>query len=106
MTRRVLVFSASAGAGHVRAAEALDLAFQAAEPGIAVRHHDALQSTSAVFRKLYADAYLEMVNHAPDVLGWLYAMEYGEGLLVREVSITQAGAVGRVNATVRVAQAG
>ncbi|MDZ7784497.1 MAG: type II secretion system protein M [Halioglobus sp.] len=41
-----------------------------------------------------------------DLLGWLYQMEYGEGLLVREVSITQAGPVGRVNATVRIAQAG
>lgn len=41
-----------------------------------------------------------------DLLGWLYEMEYGEGLLVREASITPAGAVGRVNATVRIAQAG
>jgi type II secretory pathway component PulM len=40
-----------------------------------------------------------------DVLLWLHEMEYREGLLVREVSITQAGAVGRVNATVRIAQA-
>jgi type II secretory pathway component PulM len=40
-----------------------------------------------------------------DVLIWLHEMEYREGLLVREVSITQAGAVGRVNATVRIAQA-
>jgi type II secretory pathway component PulM len=41
-----------------------------------------------------------------DVLLWLHEMEYREGLLVREVSITQAGVVGRVNATVRIAQAG
>ena len=41
-----------------------------------------------------------------DLLAWLHDMEQGEGLLVREVSITQAGTVGRVNATVRVAQAG
>lgn len=41
-----------------------------------------------------------------DVLEWLYEMEYREGLLVHEVSITQAGSVGRVNATVRIAQAG
>ena len=41
-----------------------------------------------------------------DLLAWLHEMEHGEGLLVREVSITQAGSVGRVNATVRVAQAG
>jgi type II secretory pathway component PulM len=41
-----------------------------------------------------------------DVLLWLHGMEYSEGLLVREVSITQAGPAGRVNATVRIAQAG
>ena len=41
-----------------------------------------------------------------DVLEWLHEMEYREGLLVREVSVTQAGSVGRVNATVRIAQAG
>jgi general secretion pathway protein M len=41
-----------------------------------------------------------------DVLEWLHEMEYREGLLVREVSVTQAGSAGRVNATVRIAQAG
>ena len=41
-----------------------------------------------------------------DLLGWLHDMEYREGLLVREVAVTQGGAVGRVNATVRLAQAG
>ena len=41
-----------------------------------------------------------------DVLAWLNQIEYQEGLLVREVSITQAGTVGRINATVRIAQAG
>lgn len=40
-----------------------------------------------------------------DLLAWLHKMEYKEGLLVREVSITQGGSVGRVNATVRIAQA-
>jgi general secretion pathway protein M len=41
-----------------------------------------------------------------DVLEWLHEMEYREALLVREVSVTQAGSAGRVNATVRIAQAG
>lgn len=41
-----------------------------------------------------------------DVLQWLHEMEFVEGLLVREVSVTQAGAVGRVNVTVRIAEAG
>jgi general secretion pathway protein M len=41
-----------------------------------------------------------------DVLQWLYQMEHAEGLLVREVSVTPAGTVGRVNVTVRIAEAG
>ena len=41
-----------------------------------------------------------------DLLLWLHEMEYAQALLVREVSITQAGSAGRVNATVRIAQAG
>lgn len=41
-----------------------------------------------------------------DVLQWLHEMEYREGLLVREVSVTQTGTVGRVNVTVRIAEAG
>ncbi len=41
-----------------------------------------------------------------DLLQWLNEMESREGLLVREASITQAGSSGRVNATVRLAQAG
>ena len=41
-----------------------------------------------------------------DLVAWLHQMEYTEGLLVREASVTQAGAPGRVNVTVRLAQAG
>ena len=41
-----------------------------------------------------------------DVMSWLHEMEYREGLLVREVSVTQTSTTGRVNATVRIAQAG
>jgi general secretion pathway protein M len=39
-----------------------------------------------------------------DLITWLYQVEYKEGLRVLETSITQAGTVGRVNATVRLAQ--
>jgi general secretion pathway protein M len=41
-----------------------------------------------------------------DVLKWLHEMESAEGLLVREVSVTPASASGRVNVTVRIAEAG
>jgi type II secretory pathway component PulM len=41
-----------------------------------------------------------------DVLKWLNEMEYTESLLVREVSVTPAAAAGRINITVRIAEAG
>ena len=39
-----------------------------------------------------------------DIISWLYDMEFAQGLLVREVSITRSGGAGRVNASVRLAQ--
>lgn len=36
--------------------------------------------------------------------GWLYEIEYGQALIVREVSLTQSGSAGRVDATVRLGQ--
>ncbi len=41
-----------------------------------------------------------------DLLSWLHQMEMRESLLVRELSVTQGGTPGRVNATSRLAQAG
>jgi processive 1,2-diacylglycerol beta-glucosyltransferase len=70
--KRVMVLSASAGAGHVRAAQAIERAFQQADGEAEVRHVDTLEYTTKLFRKLYSQAYIELVNKAPDVLGWLY----------------------------------
>ena len=72
MLGRVLILSASAGAGHVRAAQALDRAFADAGAAREVHHVDTLQYTNKVFRTLYSKAYIELVDRAPDVLGWLY----------------------------------
>jgi processive 1,2-diacylglycerol beta-glucosyltransferase len=72
MFDRVLILSASAGAGHVRAADALQKAFTEARAARDVRHVDALQYTNKVFRHLYSQVYLDMVNTMPEVMGWLY----------------------------------
>lgn len=40
-----------------------------------------------------------------DLVGWLDEIENREGLLVTEVAITQGGAPGRVNASIRISQA-
>lgn len=72
MLRKVLILSASAGAGHVRAAEALEKAFRQTDSAAEIRNIDVLQYTNPLFRRLYGKAYLDMVNTMPEVLGWIY----------------------------------
>ncbi|HVG33592.1 MAG TPA: glycosyltransferase [Pyrinomonadaceae bacterium] len=72
MFKKVLVLSASAGAGHIRAAEAVEGAILEMGAAEEVRHIDTLAYTNKLFRHLYSKAYIEMVNKTPEVLGWLY----------------------------------
>lgn len=53
-TKRILILSASAGAGHLRAAEAVELALKRVAPRAVIRNVDVLTLTTKAFRKLYA----------------------------------------------------
>ncbi|MGC1613817.1 MAG: glycosyltransferase [Candidatus Acidiferrum sp.] len=68
---RVLLLSASSGAGHVRAAQALQKAF-ASRSDCTVEHIDAIQYVSKLFQRVYDKAYISMVRRAPEVMGVLY----------------------------------
>lgn len=68
---RVLLLSATSGAGHVRAAEALEKAF-AARGDCVVEHIDALQYVSKLFQRIYDKAYISMIRRAPGLMGVLY----------------------------------
>jgi len=68
---RVLLLSASSGAGHVRAAQALEKAFSALGD-CAVEHIDALQYVSKLFQRIYDKTYIAMVRRAPELMGVLY----------------------------------
>src|SRR5580704_16016529 len=72
MTARILILSASVGAGHLRAAQAVELALRELAPDAIVKNVDVLTLTNAVFRRIYGKFYLDLVNHAPHVLGYLY----------------------------------
>jgi processive 1,2-diacylglycerol beta-glucosyltransferase len=72
MAARILVLSASVGAGHLRAAQAVELALRELAPDAEVRNVDVLTLTNAAFRKLYGEAYIDLVNKAPHVLGYFY----------------------------------
>jgi len=62
------------GAGHLRAAEAVELALRELAPEAIIRNIDVLQWTSKAFRRIYGRAYLDLVNKAPHVLGYFYDM--------------------------------
>jgi len=74
MLKKVLLLSASAGAGHVRAAEAIEKAFKQLDDGESreVHHFDVLNYTNKLFRHLYSKAYIDLVNKMPEVPGWVY----------------------------------
>jgi processive 1,2-diacylglycerol beta-glucosyltransferase len=72
MVEKALILSASAGAGHLRAADAVAAAYKTANPDAVVKHIDTLEFTNKAFRDLYSKAYLEMIRVAPHSLGWLY----------------------------------
>lgn len=72
MYRRVLILSASVGNGHTIAAESLKQAFEIKKLAGEVRHEDVLKFTNPLFRRLYGGAYIDLVNRAPELLGWMY----------------------------------
>ena len=72
MFNRILILSASVGNGHVTAAESLKKAFEIKGLATDVRHEDVLNFTNPLFRRLYSRAYIDLVNHMPEVLGWMY----------------------------------
>src|SRR5579862_7245617 len=74
MAPRVLILSASVGAGHMRAAEAVESALRQSVPEATVTNLDVLEMTNALFRRLYGKLYLDLVNKAPHVLGYFYDM--------------------------------
>lgn len=70
--RFILILSATGGAGHTRAAQALEQAAATFEHPIRVKHYDCLDFTSKAFKKLYSESYLAIVNKAPELWGYLY----------------------------------
>jgi processive 1,2-diacylglycerol beta-glucosyltransferase len=72
MPPRILVLSASVGAGHLRAAQAIELALRQRVPDAIVQNVDVLEVTNRAFRRVYGKAYLDLVNKAPYVLGYFY----------------------------------
>src|SRR5258708_3637414 len=72
MPKRILVLSAAVGAGHLRAAQAVELALKELAPDAVIKNVDVLTLATSGFRKAYGQSYLELVNKAPHALGYFY----------------------------------
>jgi processive 1,2-diacylglycerol beta-glucosyltransferase len=70
---KLLILSVSAGAGHVRAAQALEAAAKSARPTVAATHIDLLSLVPREFRKLYGEQYIKLVEKLPQLWALLYA---------------------------------
>jgi processive 1,2-diacylglycerol beta-glucosyltransferase len=73
MSQRLLILSVSAGAGHVRAAQALEAAARAANPPLQATHLNLLTLVPRDFRKLYGEQYIKLVDRLPQLWSYLYA---------------------------------
>jgi processive 1,2-diacylglycerol beta-glucosyltransferase len=66
----ILILHATAGAGHTRAAQAIAAALKAT--GREHRVVDTLECTSGLFRRMYVKSYIDIVQKAPELWGYLY----------------------------------
>jgi processive 1,2-diacylglycerol beta-glucosyltransferase len=73
-TPRILILSASVGAGHLRAAEAIELALRRMAPELYIRNVDVLTLSTLPFRRCYGQMYLDFIDLAPQVLGYFYSL--------------------------------
>jgi processive 1,2-diacylglycerol beta-glucosyltransferase len=72
LTKKILLLSVSAGAGHMRAAEALRAAAGKYPAGVSATHLDVMNFVPTGFRKVYTDFYINLVNKHPSLWGYLY----------------------------------
>jgi len=68
----VLIFSATFGAGHVRAAEGIIEALRAKEPDVEITHLDFGAFLSKTFNSVIKNTYIELIKHTPKLWGKFY----------------------------------
>jgi processive 1,2-diacylglycerol beta-glucosyltransferase len=94
--RRIAIATVTAGAGHLQAAAALEESWKRLHPEDVVERRDVLEFTSKLFRKFYSEAYLQLVEHAPELWGALFRKSDDPVAAEKLSRVRQA--LGRVNA--------
>lgn len=70
--QKIAILSVSAGAGHVRAAQALQAAAEKYYPGVETLHIDLMELVPKLFKTVYAETYIKVVERHPAFWGYLY----------------------------------
>ena len=69
---RLLIATITAGGGHLQAAAALEEAWLQTRPQDKVQRLDLLTLFSPLHRKIYAEGYVKLVAHAPELWGMVF----------------------------------
>lgn len=69
---RVLIFSATYGAGHLRAAEAIIEVIEQKTPQAEITHLDFGEYISKTLNKIVKKSYIELIKHSPKLYGMFY----------------------------------
>lgn len=69
---RILIVSVKAGAGHLKAAEAVEVAFAKYQPGVEVKNVDLLDYSNELIKYLYGKMYLDVVKAIPELYAYSY----------------------------------
>lgn len=64
---RILIATVTAGAGHVQAAAALEETWRLLRPRDSIQRVDVLEFTPKLYRKVYVEGYVKLVQHAPEL---------------------------------------
>ena len=87
---RVLIATVTAGAGHLQAAAALEEVWHTTRPHDSVEKVDLLSFVSRLHKKVYAEGYVKLVEHAPDLWGMVFRQTDNAGL-VRKLTRLRRG---------------
>lgn len=78
---RVLIPTVTAGAGHLQAAAAIEEAWRAAYPDDTVERVDVLDFVSPLYRKLYSEGYVKIIERAPELYAFAFKQTDNPALL-------------------------
>ena len=70
--KKILIVSVRAGAGHLKAAEALEASLKINRPDLEIKNIDLLDHSTALMKFLYGRVYLDIVKALPELYAYSY----------------------------------